>query len=59
MRNSMNSRRLCALTAALLLSSCATSKAIAEAPVEFWLTLERIAFAMGSDLESLLFLFGL
>jgi hypothetical protein len=42
-----------------LLSSCATTKAIAEAPVEFWLTLERIAFAMGSDLESLLLLFGL
>lgn len=59
MRNSTNSRLLCALAAMSLLSSCATTKAIAEAPVEFWLTLERIAFAMGSDLESLLLLFGL
>lgn len=59
MHNSTNSKRLFVLTAALLLSSCATTKAVAEAPVEFWLTLERIAFAMGSDLESLLFVFGL
>jgi hypothetical protein len=59
MHNSTNSRRLCVLAATLLLSSCATTKAVAEAPVEFWLTLERIAFAMGSDVESLLFVFGL
>ena len=59
MRNWTNSRLLCALAATLLLSSCATSKAVAEAPVEFWLTLERIALAIGSDLESLLLIFGL
>jgi hypothetical protein len=50
---------LCAAAALLLLSSCATSKAVAEAPLEFWVTLERITIAMGSDLESLLWILGL
>ena len=59
MRNSTNSRLLCAVAATLLLSSCATSKAVAEAPLEFWITLERITLAMGSDLESLLWILGL
>jgi len=59
MRNSINSRMLCAVAATLLLSSCATSKAVAEAPLEFWVTLERITMAMGSDLESLLWILGL
>lgn len=58
MRNSTNSRLLCVLAATLLLSSCATTKAVMEAPLEFWVTLERISMAMGTDLESLLWILG-
>lgn len=41
-------------------ASCATTQALADAPVEFWLTVEKLVVAVGQDLEALvLFLLGL
>jgi len=41
-------------------ASCATTQALADAPVEFWQTAERLVFAVAEDLEAvLLFLLGL
>jgi hypothetical protein len=41
-------------------SSCATTQALADAPVEFWQTAEKLVLAVGQDLETLLlFLLGL
>jgi hypothetical protein len=41
-------------------ASCATTQALADAPVEFWETAERLVFAVAEDLEAvLLFLLGL
>lgn len=49
----------CAAIAACA-ASCATTQALADAPVEFWQTAEKLVVAIGQDLEAvLLFLFGL
>ena len=41
-------------------ASCATTQALADAPVEFWQTAEKLVVAVGQDLEALLlFLLGL
>lgn len=49
----------CAAIAACA-ASCATTQALADAPVEFWQTAERLVFAVAKDLEAvLLFLLGL
>lgn len=55
----MRSRIGFAWPSCLLFASCATTEAIIDAPVEFWVTLERIVMAMGSDLESMLWILGL
>lgn len=49
----------CAAIAACA-ASCATTQALADAPVEFWTTAEKLVVAVGQDLEALLlFLLGL
>lgn len=49
----------CAAIAACA-ASCATTQALADAPVEFWQTVEKLVVAVGQDLEALvLFLLGL
>ena len=40
-------------------ASCATVKAVIEAPTEFWLTLERILSALWTDIQSALLLVGI
>jgi hypothetical protein len=55
----MPSRIAFAWPSCLLCASCATTEAIIDAPVEFWITLERIVMAMGTDLESVLWILGL
>jgi hypothetical protein len=41
-------------------ASCATTQALADAPVEFWQTVEKLVVAVGQDLEALvLFVLGL
>mgnify|MGYP007027703086 CR=1 FL=1 len=40
-------------------SACATAQAVADAPVEFWVTLEKLVIAVLEDIESLLWLFGI
>lgn len=42
----------------LALSACATTEALLEAPEEFWITVEKLVFAVLQDLESLLALLG-
>lgn len=35
-------------------ASCATTQALADAPVEFWTTAEKLVVAVGQDLEAVL-----
>jgi ABC-type glycerol-3-phosphate transport system substrate-binding protein len=42
--------------ACMLLAGCATTQALADAPVEFWQTAEKLVLAVGQDLETLLLL---
>lgn len=47
-------------TIAACATACATTQALAEAPVEFWTTAEKLVVAIGQDLEAIvLFLLGL
>jgi len=63
MRSSRRSRNssfseFCVILSPLALSACATTEALLEAPEEFWITVEKLVFAVLQDLESLLALLG-
>lgn len=42
-----------------MFAGCATTRAVAEAPEEFWITVESIVAALWSDLESVLLVLGI
>jgi hypothetical protein len=47
------------MVAVSLLTACATTQALIEAPEEFWATVERLLIAIWQDVESVIFLLGL
>jgi hypothetical protein len=47
------------LAALVLFSACATTQALVEAPEEFWLTVEKLLWAIWQDVESTLLLLGI
>lgn len=49
----------CLTVAALLLTACATTQALFEAPEEFWWTVEKLLIAIWQDVESTLLLLGI
>lgn len=51
--------RAAALAALVLFSACATTQALVEAPEEFWLTVEKLLWAIWQDVESTLLLLGI
>lgn len=49
----------CLTVAALLLTACATTQALVEAPEEFWDTIAKLLVAIWQDVEATLLLLGI